>query len=490
MGHPQVAAVTLLSPHTSASDMLALAAAVERQATHPVARALVAAAEADQQHKGSTSGHATSTTSSSSSSSSRIHGAIHHDHSQRYHVEPGSFIQEPGSGAMAVVGGTTVAVGTLEWVTRQGAALSGAGAAQLDRHQSAVAAATTAVPPGDTTTTTSSSSGSGSGLITDPAQDVETGHLRQGSVHSQPSSSSSRSSSGNGTLTASFQGQPLTGHTQVYISVGKAVVGVVDVADQIRPDAVATISELQSKGVDTIMLSGDRREAAEAVAAAVGIPADAVHAGIKPAGKAALVEHLKAKGRKVAMVGDGINDTAALAAANVGMAMAEGVDAASDVSKIVLMGGNLHQVAEALELSKRTLAKIHQNLGWAFCYNIVGIPLAAGALLPKMGIALTPSISGALMGVSSLAVMGNSLLLQWEMRKSKSPVVAATQSTTGAAAAVAAGGSGYKKQQQQQQEEEQQLVGVGLGSKTRQQDGAKVLGVLERQEAAAVDAGA
>jgi Cu2+-exporting ATPase len=267
----------------------------------------------------------------------------------------------------------------------------------------------------------------------------------------------------------------------VYVSVGKTVVGVVDVADQIRPDAAGTIAELQSKGVDTIMLSGDRSEAAQAVAAAVGIPAGAVHAGIKPAGKAALVEELKAKGRRVAMVGDGINDTAALAAADVGMAMAEGVDAASDVSKIVLMGGHLHQVADALDLSKKTLAKIHQNLGWAFCYNIVGIPLAAGALLPSMGIALTPSISGALMGVSSLAVMGNSLLLQWEMGKSRSPV-----GGTALRAAAVVGGS--KEQQQQQGGAQQQLV---VGSVVRQQQGAnKVLRELEGQEAAAVEAGA
>ncbi|KAF6256793.1 HAD-like domain-containing protein [Scenedesmus sp. NREL 46B-D3] len=146
------------------------------------------------------------------------------------------------------------------------------------------------------------------------------------------------------------------------------------------------------------------------------------------------------------MVGDGINDTAALAAADVGMAMAGGVDAASDVSKVVLMGDQLHQVADAIELSRKTFAKIQQNLGWAFCYNIVGIPLAAGVLLPKYGLALTPSISGALMGVSSLAVMANSLMLQLEVRGMRNGLqtaaAAAARPGEAAAAAVAAAHSG------------------------------------------------
>eukprot|EP00882_Tetradesmus_deserticola_P030416 GHRQ01034141.1.p1 GENE.GHRQ01034141.1~~GHRQ01034141.1.p1 ORF type:complete len:187 (+),score=90.85 GHRQ01034141.1:462-1022(+) len=163
------------------------------------------------------------------------------------------------------------------------------------------------------------------------------------------------------------------------------------------------------------------------------------------------------------MVGDGINDTAALAAADVGMAMAGGVDAASDVSKVVLMGDQLHQVADAIELSRKTLAKIQQNLGWAFCYNIVGIPLAAGVLLPKYGLALTPSISGALMGVSSLAVMANSLLLQLEvkgMRNGLQTAAAAAARPGEAAAAVVAaahnrssrlGGAEVQQQAQQRQ---------------------------------------
>jgi Cu2+-exporting ATPase len=171
------------------------------------------------------------------------------------------------------------------------------------------------------------------------------------------------------------------------------------------------------------------------------------------------------------MVGDGINDTAALAAADVGMAMAGGVDAASDVSKVVLMGDQLHQVADAIELSRKTLAKIQQNLGWAFCYNIVGIPLAAGVLLPKYGLALTPSISGALMGVSSLAVMANSLMLQLEVKGMRNglqtAVAAAARPGEAAAAAVAAAHNGAANGGGKQQRDTQQQQGGSSSSSSR-----------------------
>lgn len=429
-GRPIVAGITMLqqqpsTPHSnkvpsrgssggssseadmSPSLMLQLAAAVERHATHPVAKALVAAAAADRNAASvgasSSSGggqdllqadllqerresHASAGTRSSSSGSKQHH-FWQHKHSSnkggsssfltpeaaavvaasgRLEPDPGSFTQEPGSGAVATVVGHNVSVGTLEWVQRHGAQLDAAGQQRL-----------------------------------------------------QDSSGDVGVNSGGG------QHEPLTGHTQVYVGVDGVVVGRVDVADMIRPDARSTVQELHQQGISTVMLSGtwlfvsvfapqsagralaaragqqlyaelrvhvrasvccssprpaaglrlqhptrgavlaassratgphhasavcccvtagDRQEAAVKVAAAVGIAPSDVHAGIKPAGKAALVEQLKASGRRVAMVGDGINDTAALAAADVGMAMAGGVDAASDVAKVVLMGDQLHQV--------------------------------------------------------------------------------------------------------------------------------------------------
>lgn len=207
------------------------------------------------------------------------------------------------------------------------------------------------------------------------------------------------------------------GHILVYVGVDGRVVGSIEVADQIRPESVDVIAALRKSGIRTVMVSGDRKETAMTVAQAVGIQATDVYARAKPVDKSRLVEMLQAGGNRVAMVGDGVNDAAALARANVGIAMGGGVDAASEVADVVLLGDRIQQVVEALHLSRVTMNTIRQNMVWAFAYNVVCIPLAAGALLPVYGIGLTPSVSGALMGLSSLGVMANSLLLQHKARR-------------------------------------------------------------------------
>ena len=203
----------------------------------------------------------------------------------------------------------------------------------------------------------------------------------------------------------------------MYVAFDGKVVGVMEMEDEIRVDAAETVLRLKKRGIRTVLLSGDRQETAENVGLALGMNLEDIYGDVRPEGKAARVELLQSQGRKVAMVGDGINDAAALAQADVGVAMAGGVGAASEVASIVLLGDNPSQVVDSIELSKATFGKIKQNLGWAFAYNLVGIPIAAGALLPFTGLALTPSVAGGLMGFSSLGVMGNSLLLQLTSRK-------------------------------------------------------------------------
>ncbi|KAK9943280.1 hypothetical protein M0R45_008894 [Rubus argutus] len=161
-------------------------------------------------------------------------------------------------------------------------------------------------------------------------------------------------------------------------------------------------------------LAGDKRENAEYVASVVGIPKDKVISGVKPREKKKFITELQNDQNIVAMVGDGINDAAALASSHVGIAMGGGVGAASEVSSVVLLGNKLSQLLDALELSRLTMKTVKQNLWWAFGYNIVGLPIAAGVLLPVTGTMLTPSIAGALMGLSSVGVMANSLFLRYK----------------------------------------------------------------------------
>jgi Cu2+-exporting ATPase len=161
-----------------------------------------------------------------------------------------------------------------------------------------------------------------------------------------------------------------------------------------------------------MLLSGDRPSSALINARQLGINPEDVIAGVPPAGKAAVIAQLQAKGQRVAMVGDGINDAPALAIADVGIALHAGTDVAIETAGIVLMQDHLLDVVAAIELSRATFNKIRQNLFWAFAYNVLGIPVAAGILLPTTGIVLSPAAAGALMAFSSVSVVTNSLLLR------------------------------------------------------------------------------
>ena len=196
-----------------------------------------------------------------------------------------------------------------------------------------------------------------------------------------------------------------TRQTAVQVAWGGQVRGVITLADRVKPGSAAAIAELKAMGITPMLLTGDSLAAARQVADAVGIdPADVI-AGVLPTGKADAVALLQADGRRVAMVGDGVNDSVALATADIGMAMGAGADAAIDAGDLTLMRGDLHTVPTALRLSARTLHTIRMNLFWAFAYNVGAIPLAAAGLL-------NPMIAGAAMACSSVLVIANSLRLR------------------------------------------------------------------------------
>ncbi|GMP39007.1 hypothetical protein CsSME_00010027 [Camellia sinensis var. sinensis] len=286
-------------------EVLKLAAGVESNTLHPIGKAIVEAARAA--------------------------------NCWNVTVVDGSFMEEPGSGAVATIENKKVSVGTVDWVRRHG----------VGQYLS---------------------------------QEVE--ELKNQSV--------------------------------VYVGVDGTLAGLIYVEDQIREDARHVVESLHKQGVSLYMLSGDKRSTAEYVASKVGIPREKVLSGVKPDEKTKFIRQLQKDQNIVAMVGDGINDAAALASAHVGVAMGGGVGAASEVSSIVLMGNRLSQLLDTLELSRLTMKTVKQNLWWAFAYNMVGIPIAAGMLLPVTGTMLTPSIAGALMGLSSIGVMTNSLLLRFK----------------------------------------------------------------------------
>ncbi|XP_047180857.1 copper-transporting ATPase PAA1, chloroplastic isoform X2 [Vigna umbellata] len=301
-------------------EVLRLAAAVESNSIHPVGKAIVDAAVAVNCHNAK--------------------------------VIDGTFLEEPGSGAVATIDNKKVSVGTLEWITRHG-------------------------------------------VIDSLDQEVE----------------------------------KCNNQSFVYVGIDDTLAGLIYFQDEIREDARDVVDRLSKQNLDIYMLSGDKRNAAEHVASLVGIPKDKVLSEVKPDEKKKFINELQKDKNIVAMVGDGINDAAALASSHVGIALGGGVGAASEVSSIVLMRNQLSQVLDALELSRLTMNTVKQNLWWAFVYNIVGIPIAAGVLFPINGTILTPSIAGALMGLSSIGVMTNSILLRFKFSSKQKQIYSTSPNT-------------------------------------------------------------
>ena len=200
------------------------------------------------------------------------------------------------------------------------------------------------------------------------------------------------------------------GKTPMYVAANGALIGLLAVADPIRESSRAAISQLRALGLEVVMLTGDNQRTADAIARQAGI--ERVVAEVLPEGKVAEIKRLQAEGKVVAMVGDGINDAPALAQADVGMAMGTGTDIAADAADVVLMRGDLRSAAQAIALSRRTMRTMKENLFWAFLYNVVGIPIAAGALYPAFGLLLSPILASAAMAFSSVSVVMNSLRLR------------------------------------------------------------------------------
>ena len=200
--------------------------------------------------------------------------------------------------------------------------------------------------------------------------------------------------------------------TVIWFSNSQKALAIFAIADEIKPSSANAIADLQKNGIEVFMLTGDNEATAKAVADRVGITN--YQAEVLPDQKSAFVKQLQAEGKTVAMVGDGINDSAALAQADVSIAMGKGSDIAMDVAKMTIISSDLQKIPEAIRLSKLTVATIKQNLFWAFIYNLIGIPIAAGILYPFNGFLLNPMIAGGAMALSSVSVVSNSLRLKWK----------------------------------------------------------------------------
>tara|TARA_R110000737_G_C14608597_1_gene490567 strand:+ start:23 stop:1516 length:1494 start_codon:yes stop_codon:yes gene_type:complete len=201
------------------------------------------------------------------------------------------------------------------------------------------------------------------------------------------------------------------GDIVIYLAEDNQLVGVVSIADKVRETSKVAISKLRKMGIEVHMLTGDQKKTAASIAKKVGI--DHFQSGMLPQDKGEYIKKLQQKGHRVAMTGDGINDSEALVLADLGIAMGAGTDIAMETAQVTLMHSDLMAISELLKLSKETVTTIRQNLFWAFIYNIIGIPIAAGILYPISGFLLNPMIAGSAMALSSLSVVGNSLRLKY-----------------------------------------------------------------------------
>jgi Cu2+-exporting ATPase len=190
----------------------------------------------------------------------------------------------------------------------------------------------------------------------------------------------------------------------------RELISIFAIADQVKETSAQAIKELHNQGIEVYMLTGDNNQTAKAVARKVGLTN--YKAEVMPSDKADFIISLQKQGKIVAMVGDGINDSHALAQADVSIAMGKGSDIAMDVAKMTIISSDLRLISKAIRLSKLTVGTIHQNLFWAFIYNVIGIPVAAGILFPIWGFMLNPMIAGAAMALSSVSVVSNSLKLK------------------------------------------------------------------------------
>jgi Cu+-exporting ATPase len=211
-------------------------------------------------------------------------------------------------------------------------------------------------------------------------------------------------------LTAAAERLAEEGKTPLWVAINGSLAGIIAVADPVKPTSIEAIRKFHREGLRVVMLTGDNERTARAIARQVGV--DDVIAGVLPAGKVDVIRRLQAEHRVVAMVGDGVNDAPALAQAEVGITMASGADIAMEAGDVTLMRSELTGVTVAIALSRGTMRVIRQNLFWAFIYNVIGIPLAAGALYPVFGLLLSPVIASTVMALSSFSVVTNSLRLR------------------------------------------------------------------------------